>query len=103
MQLDNVVLDSACEFLVTHSSFAPASTGAATIAEQTITLVNQPALKTTDAIEILQAATPGNAVRPIYARATSATAIAVSFINPTAGALTYATGAWLFRVIRQAA
>lgn len=90
-------VDSAAKGGMVSLSLTPASVGAATSAYQNVTVpgvaVGDAVLCVTDPIT--------NAVALASARVASANTVALSFVNPTAGALTPTAGVYVFLVIPQ--
>ncbi|MCI0349119.1 MAG: hypothetical protein L0Z53_06800 [Acidobacteriales bacterium] len=81
---------------VYSQSITPASVAAATAAEQTFTITG---LATTDKVAMNPAAT-GNATGVCSCRVTAANTIGITFVNPTAGALTPGAGTYTFIAFR---
>ena len=81
---------------VYSQTVTPASVAAATVAEQTFTVTG---LTTADKVIVNHAAT-GNATGIAGVRVSAANTLAVSFVNPTAGALTPGAGTWSIIAIR---
>lgn len=77
-------------------SLTPVSVAAATAAEQNFTV---PGVLQGDFIDVTP---PGitAGVAPVTARATAANTIAVTFVNPTAGALTPLAGVYQIQLLR---
>lgn len=75
---------------VYSQTITPASVAAATVAEQTFTVTG---LTTADKVFINNAAT-GNATGIAGCRVSAANTLAISFVNPTAGALTPGAGTY---------
>lgn len=84
--------------VIYSQTITPASVGAATVAEQTFTVTG---LATTDKVFVNHAAF-GNATGIAGVRVSAANTLAVSFVNPTAGALTPAAGTWKIIALRSA-
>lgn len=82
--------------VVYSQTITPASVAAATVAEQTFTVTG---LTTADKVFVNHAAT-GNATGLAGVRVSAANTLAVSFVNPTAGALTPAAGTWTIVAMR---
>lgn len=78
------------------ASLTPASAGAASAAEQTFTLKG---IGIGDVIVVTPPAITAG-VAPVCCRATAADTVGITFVNPTAGALTPAAGTYRFAVIR---
>ena len=79
-----------------EASIAPASVAANVAAEQTFTVNG---LSTNDGVFISPVAT-GNATMAGQARVSAADTLAVTYTNPTAGALTPATGTMRILAVR---
>lgn len=77
--------------------FTPASVGAATSAEQFVTVNG---LAVGDFVSISSAASTGNATAIAGCRVSAANTLAIRYINPTAGALTPAADTYLVLVAR---
>ncbi len=77
-------------------TITPASVGAAVAAEQTFTVTG---LATGDIVVVNPAAT-GNATAVCAARVSAANTLAISFVNPTAGALTPGAGTYTILAYR---
>lgn len=82
--------------VVYSQTITPASVAAATVAEQTFTVTG---LTTADKVFVNHAAT-GNATGIAGVRVSAANTLAVSFVNPTAGALVPGAGTWSIVAIR---
>lgn len=81
---------------VYSQTITPASVGAATVAEQTFTVTG---LTTSDKVFVNPAAnTKATGIAGV--RVSAADTLAVSFVNPTAGALTPDAGTWQIVAIR---
>lgn len=78
------------------ASLTPASTGAATIAEQTFTLTG---VQLGDVV-VVNGPQITAGVSPVAVRVSALNQVAIAFSNPTAGALTAAAGTYRFAVIR---
>lgn len=81
---------------VYSQTITPASVGAATVAEQTFTVTG---LTTADKVIVNHAAT-GNATGIAGVRVSAADTLAISFVNPTAGALVPGAGTYSIVAIR---
>lgn len=81
---------------VYSQSVTPASVSPATAAEQTFTVTG---LTTADKVFMNPAAT-GNATGVCSCRVTASNTIGITFVNPTAGALTPGSGTYTFVAIR---
>lgn len=81
---------------VYSQSVTPASVNAATAAEQTFTVTG---LTTADKVLMNPAAT-GNATGVCSCRVTATNTIGITFVNPTAGALTPGSGTYTFVAFR---
>lgn len=101
MFLSPELLDSRSFTAFSLGTVTPTSVAAAVCAEQAaITLpLGSPALRTTDLVFVMGVAT-GNATALASARVASATTIALTYCNPTAGALTPAAGVFSVFVVR---
>ena len=77
-------------------TITPAAVASAVAAEQTFTVTG---LTTADTVVVNPVAT-GNATAVASARVSAANTLAVTFINPTAGALTPAAGSWKILAFR---
>lgn len=77
-------------------TLTPASVAAATVAEQTFTVTG---LTTADKVIVNQPAL-ANSVGIAGARVSAADTLAIRFVNPTAGALTPASGVYTVLAIR---
>lgn len=84
------------KIVVTGITFSPTSVAAATCAERTATLTG---VTSADRIVFNQPVLSG-AVAAVAARASGADTVAVTFCNPTAGALIPASGTYTFTAIR---
>lgn len=84
------------QIAVYSQTVTPASVAAATVAEQTFTVTG---LTTADKVLVNHAAF-GNATGIAGVRVSAANTLAVSFVNPTAGALVPAAGTWSIVAIR---
>lgn len=82
--------------VVYSQTITPASVAAAVAAEQTFTVTG---LTTADKVFINPAAT-GNATAVAAARVSAANTLAITFVNPTAGALTPGAGTYSIVAIR---
>lgn len=99
MQIDNVFLGSR-SMAVFSASLTPAATAAASAVEQAFTLPSSiPTLFATDHVSVTGPGS-GNSVGIAGARINSSGQLVIQFINPTAGSLTYAAGAFIFKVTR---
>lgn len=78
---------------VVSVAVAPSSVGAATSAEQTVTV---PGVAIGDFVAVMAASGTGNATAIAGARVSAANTVAIRYINPTAGALT--PGASIYQV-----
>lgn len=81
---------------VYSQTITPASVGVATVAEQTFTVTG---LTTADKVFVNHAAF-GNATGIAGVRVSAANTLAVSFVNPTAGALVPGAGTWSIVAVR---
>lgn len=82
---------------VISATLTPASVGSATVATQASFSV--PGVSATDVLTCVN--TPiSNATAVVKAVATAADTVSLTFVNPTAGALTPTTGAYKFLVIK---
>lgn len=84
------------QIVVYAQTITPASVAAATVAEQTFTVTG---LTTADKVVVNHAAT-GNATGIAGVRVSAANTLAVSYVNPTAGALVPAAGTYLILAFR---
>lgn len=84
------------KIVVYSQTITPASVAAATVAEQTFTVTG---LTTADKV-IVNHAAAGNATGIAGARVSAADTLAISFVNPTAGALTPGAGTYTIVAIR---
>lgn len=84
------------QIVVYSQTIAPASVGAATMAEQTFTVTG---LTTADKVFVNPGAI-ANAVGVAGVRVSAANTLAVQFVNPTAGALTPTSTTWSIVAIR---
>ena len=84
------------KIVVYSQTVTPASVAAITVAEQTFTVTG---LTTADKVFVNPAAT-GNSTGLAGVRVSAANTLAVSFVNPTAGALTPGAGTWAIVAIR---
>jgi hypothetical protein len=75
----------------------PASVGAAATAEQTVSVTG---ILSTDLVEVVQQPARTNSTAAVGARASAANQISVTYVNPTAGALTPPSGNYTFLVFR---
>lgn len=82
--------------VVYSQTITPASVAAATVSEQTFTVTG---LTTADKVFVNHAVF-GNATGIAGVRVSAANTLAVSFVNPTAGALTPGAGTWNIVAIR---
>lgn len=82
--------------IVYSQTITPASVAAATVAEQTFTVTG---LATTDKVVVNHAAT-GNATGIAGVRVSAPNTLAISYVNPTVGALTPAAGTYLILTFR---
>lgn len=82
--------------VVYSQTITPASVAAATVAEQTFTVTG---LTTADKVFVNHAAF-GNATGIAGVRVSAADTLAVSFVNPTAGALVPGAGTWNIMAMR---
>lgn len=91
-----VTSDTLSQIEKMRATITPASVAAATVAEQTFTV---PGLQLGDFVDVTP---PGitAGVAPICARVSALNTIAISFVNPTAGALTPAAGVYQIQVNR---
>lgn len=99
MQVDNVALDGACSFQFS-TTIAPGSTAAASAVEQPFALVGAPTLKAGDHVTVTGPGS-GNNVAVAGARVDATGRLVIQFVNPTAGVLTHAAGAFQV-VVRRA-
>lgn len=86
------------QIVVYSQTITPASVAAAVVAEQTFTVTG---LATTDKVFVNTAGT-GNATGIAGVRVSAANTLAVSFVNPTAGALVPGAGTWKITALRSA-
>lgn len=84
------------KIVVYSQTITPASVAAATVAEQTFTVTG---LTTADKVIVNHAAT-GNATGIAGVRVSAADTLAISFVNPTAGALVPGAGTYSIVAIR---
>lgn len=82
--------------IVYSQTITPASVAAATVAEQTFTVTG---LATTDKVVVNHAAT-GNATGVAGVRVSAPNTLVISYVNPTAGALTPAAGTYVILAFR---
>ena len=82
--------------VVYSQTLTPASVAAATSAEQTFTVTG---LATNDKVFINQPVQANSAV-PVGVRVSAANTLAITFCNPTAGALVPSSGAFVITAIR---
>lgn len=87
---DDSGTESIKRFRKFSQTITPGSVAAAVAAEQTFTVTG---LRTTDAVHVIPAAT-GNATGVASARVSAANTLAITFVNPTAGALTPGAGTY---------
>lgn len=101
MKIDNVALKSASVFCFVTQSLTPAATATIVAAEQAFTITTQPsALLPTDVVSVSANVAAGVALGVAGARVNSTGQLCITFVNPTAGSLTWAAGAWTVLVAR---
>lgn len=100
-QIDGVLLDAHSTLAFTQALTPVALAASIGNQEQSFTIVGQPALKTTDLVEVaLVGAAPAVNVGVASARVTGPATVAVAFANLTAAANVPTAGTYAFKITR---